>query len=60
VLTASNLGSPVTLHNPGSIASRAYVEAARRLMGEDVAVSAPASPRRGLMSRLFGRKAAAA
>jgi septum site-determining protein MinD len=60
VLTASNLGSPVTLHNPTSVASRAYVEAARRLMGEDVAVSPPEAPRRGLMSRLFGRKAAAA
>ena len=59
VLTASNVGSPVTLHNPSSPAARAYTEAARRLLGEDVAVSAPQA-RRGLMSRLFGRKAAAA
>jgi septum site-determining protein MinD len=59
VLTASNLGCPITLHNPNSAAARAYSEAARRLLGEDVAFSAPRE-RRGLMSRLFGRKAAAA
>jgi septum site-determining protein MinD len=57
VLTASNLGSPVTLYNPASPAARAYVEAARRLLGEELAVTAPA-PRRGLISRLFGRRAA--
>lgn len=59
VLTASNVGSPVTLHNPSSPAARAYTEAARRLLGEDVAVSPPQT-KRGLMSRLFGRKAAVA
>ena len=59
VLTASNLGCPITLHNPASAAARAYAEAARRLLGEKIAVVAPAE-RRGLMSRLFGRKAAAA
>ncbi|MBW8812229.1 MAG: septum site-determining protein MinD [Caulobacterales bacterium] len=58
VLTASNLGSPVTLHNPASPPARAYTEAARRLMGEEVAVVTP-SPQRGLLSRLFGRRAAA-
>jgi septum site-determining protein MinD len=57
VLTASNLGSPVTLHNPASAAARAYTDAARRLMGEDVALTSP-EPRRGLISRLFGRRAA--
>jgi len=60
VLTASNLGCPVTLHNPASPAAKAYAQAARRLMGEDVAVKAPEPEKRGLMSRLFGRKAAAA
>jgi septum site-determining protein MinD len=60
VLTASNFGSPVTLHNPGSPAARAYTDAARRLMGESVAVRTPAPEKQGLMSRLFGRKAAAA
>jgi septum site-determining protein MinD len=59
ILTASNVGCPITLHNPGSAAARAYSEAARRLLGETIAFSAPRE-RRGLMSRLFGRKAAAA
>ena len=57
VLAASNLGAPVTLHNPASLVARSYVEAARRLLGEDVALTAP-EPRRGLISRLFGRRAA--
>jgi len=61
VLTASNVGSPVTLHNPASAAARAYTDAARRLLGEDVAFSSARPPQRqGFMSRLFGRKAAAA
>jgi septum site-determining protein MinD len=58
VLTASNLGCPITLHNPSAPAARAYSIAARRLLGEEVALAEPA-PRRGLMSRLFGRRAAA-
>ena len=60
VLTASNMGAPVTLHNPASPAAQAYVEAARRLLGEDVPFAAPAQRQGGLLSRLFGRKAAAA
>jgi len=59
VLTASNVGCPVTLHNPGSPAARAYRDAARRLLGETIAVDEPQQERRGFMSRLFGRKAAA-
>lgn len=59
VLTASNMGSPVTLHNPNSAPARAYTDAARRLMGETVPLNA-APPRQGLIERLFGRKAAAA
>jgi septum site-determining protein MinD len=59
VLTASNLGSPVTLHNPGSAPARAYSDAARRLLGEDVPAQAP-SARRGFISRLFGRRVAVA
>ena len=58
VLTASNVGSPVPLNNPASAAAKAYVQAARRLMGEELAVSAPEAPR-SLMSRLFGRRRAA-
>jgi septum site-determining protein MinD len=56
VLTASNLGCPITIHNPASAAARAYADAARRLLGETIAITAPAE-RRGLMSRLFGRRA---
>jgi len=58
VLTASNLGCPVTLHAPQSPAARAYTNAARRLMGEEE-VATPPAEKRGFMSRLFGRKAAA-
>jgi septum site-determining protein MinD len=59
VLTASNVGAPVTLHNPQSAVARAYADAARRLMGETVAIRQPAE-RRNLLDRLLGRKAAAA
>ena len=58
VLTASNLGCPVTLHNPTSPAARAYDDAARRLMGETIAIRTPRQEKRGLMSRLFGKRAA--
>src|ERR1700726_630256 len=47
ILTASNVGCPITLHNPASSAARAYSEAARRLLGETIAVSAPRE-RRGI------------
>ncbi|HWF78395.1 MAG TPA: septum site-determining protein MinD [Caulobacteraceae bacterium] len=57
VLTASNVGCPITLHRPASAPARGYAEAARRLLGEDIPVTAPVE-RRGLMRRLFGRKAA--
>jgi septum site-determining protein MinD len=57
VLRASNLGQPVTVSNPASAPARAYAEAARRLLGETLAVSLPAA-RAGLMARLFGRRAA--
>jgi septum site-determining protein MinD len=59
VLTASNLGCPITLHNRASMAARAYAEAARRLLGEKLSVIAP-SAHRSLVSRLFGRKAVVA
>src|SRR5689334_3171417 len=58
VLTASNLGCPVTLHNPTSPAARAYDDAARRLLGETIAIRSPRQEKRGLMSRLFGKRAA--
>jgi septum site-determining protein MinD len=57
VLRSSNVGSPVTLNEPGNVAARAYVEAARRLQGEDVPLVLPAE-RKGFLDRLFGRRAA--
>jgi septum site-determining protein MinD len=59
VLTASNVGCPITLHNPTSAAARAYDDAARRLMGETVPLHTPRQEKQGFISRLFGRKAAA-
>ncbi|MBN8945332.1 MAG: septum site-determining protein MinD [Rhizobiales bacterium] len=57
VLRASNLGSPVTLNEPNNAAARAYIEAARRLDGEQVQMVLPVD-KRGLLDRLLGRKAA--
>src|SRR6478609_2522272 len=57
VLRASNIGSPVTLNNAASAPARAYLDAARRLKGDDVPMSIP-SDRKGLFDKLFGRRAA--
>jgi septum site-determining protein MinD len=57
VLRASNLGSPITLLNPTSAPARAYVDAAKRLRGETLAIVVPLE-RKGLIGRLFGRKVA--
>jgi septum site-determining protein MinD len=57
VLRASNMGTPVTLNNPDSAPSRAYSDAARRLQGESVEMTIP-SNKRGLLGKLFGRRAA--
>jgi septum site-determining protein MinD len=57
VLRASNLGSPITLNNPGSAAARAYFEAAKRLNGEALEVTIPGD-RKSLFGKLFGRRAA--
>ncbi len=57
VLHASNVGTPLTLGNASSAAARAYLDAARRLMGEQVPMTVP-SDRRGLFDKLFGRRAA--
>lgn len=57
VLRASNLGSPVTLSNPASPPARAYVDAARRLAGEQVVMTIPAE-RRSFLSGLFTRRVA--
>jgi septum site-determining protein MinD len=57
VLRASNLGTPVTLANPGSAPARAYLDAARRLLGERVDMSIPVE-RRGIFGGLFTRRVA--
>ncbi len=57
VLHASNVGSPVTLHNAASAPARAYLDAAARLRGQDVPMTIP-SERKGLLDKLFGRRAA--
>jgi septum site-determining protein MinD len=57
VLRASNLGSPITVSNPSSAPARAYLAAARRLAGEAVPMTIP-SDRKGLLDKLFGRRAA--
>ncbi|WKA28078.1 septum site-determining protein MinD [Bradyrhizobium roseum] len=57
VLKASNVGTPVTLNNADSAPARAYTDASRRLMGEEVAMVVP-TERKGFMDRLLGRRAA--
>lgn len=57
VLRASNVGTPVTVNNPNSAPSRAYLDAARRLRGETVEMTIP-SDKKGLLNKLFGRRAA--
>ena len=57
VLNASNLGCPVTLNAADSAPARAYLDAARRLEGDTVPMVVPME-RRGLMSKIFGRRAA--
>src|SRR6266851_1260026 len=57
VLRASNLGSPVTVSGATSAPGRAYLDAARRLKGEDLPMTVP-TDRKGLLDKLFGRRAA--
>ena len=57
VLRASNLGQPVTLANPLSAPARAYNDAARRLMGDNLAINVPLE-RFNLLGRIFGGRAA--
>ena len=57
VLRASNVGTPVTLANAASVPARAYIDAAKRLRGENVAMLTP-ERKVGLFDRIFGRRAA--
>ena len=52
VLRASNLGSPVTLANPESAPARAYMDAVRRLQGEELEMNVP-SDRKSLFAKWF-------
>jgi septum site-determining protein MinD len=58
VLRASNLGAPVTVCGRDSAPSRAYFDAARRLAGDEAELTIPTERKRGLFTRLFGRRAA--
>lgn len=57
ILRASNLGVPVTINDRSSEPGRAYMEAAQRLNGEEIALTTP-TERRNILDRLFGRRAA--
>jgi septum site-determining protein MinD len=57
VLKASNVGSPVTLSNALSAPARAYMDAAKRLQGETIAMNVPRE-KKGLLNKFFGRRAA--
>jgi septum site-determining protein MinD len=57
VLLSSNVGAPVTLGSPGSAPARAYLDAARRLKGEDTGIVITTDKPR-LLHRLFTRRAA--
>jgi septum site-determining protein MinD len=57
VLRASNLGAPITLASPASAPARAYMDAARRLIGETVVLTIP-TDKRGLFGKWFARRAA--
>ena len=57
VLRASNVGTPVTLANAASVPARAYIDAAKRLRGENIAMLTP-ERKVGLFDRIFGRRAA--
>jgi septum site-determining protein MinD len=57
VLRASNIGTPVTLSNRLSAPARAYIEASKRLKGEEVLMSIPTQTKT-LFGKWFGRRAA--
>jgi septum site-determining protein MinD len=56
VLQASNVGTPITLADPTSMAAQAYHDAARRLKGETVKMTIPTN-KKGLFGGLFRRAA---
>jgi septum site-determining protein MinD len=57
VLRASNLGAPLTVCARESDISRAYVDAARRISGDQVEMTVPGRSK-GLFTKLLGGRAA--
>ncbi|MCF6328022.1 MAG: septum site-determining protein MinD [Devosiaceae bacterium] len=57
VLSASNLGSPITLSDPASAPAKAYMDAARRLCGQDIPLIVPAG-KKPFFANWFGGRAA--
>ena len=55
VITSTNRGEPLTLQGTLSPAGRAYMNVARRLRGEEVALIDPTRERQGLRARLMGK-----
>src|SRR5499433_400881 len=57
VLRASNLGAPITICGQGSAPAHAYMDAARRLSGEEIEMLIP-TEKIGFFTKIFGRRAA--
>jgi septum site-determining protein MinD len=57
VLKASNVGLPVTLSDENSLPAKAYMEATRRLLGENIPVTIP-EEKKSLFGKLFKGRAA--
>lgn len=58
VLRASNAGVPVTLDETSSDASKAYMDAVGRFLGEDIEHWHVNKPKEGFLAKLFGGKKA--
>lgn len=56
IIRSSNVGSPVTVSNPSSAPAQAYVDAARRLLGEDIPMTIHAE-KKGFFGSLLRRAA---
>ena len=57
VLRASNLGAPITICGQQTAPAHAYMDAARRLAGEDIELLIP-TEKVGFFTKIFGRRAA--
>src|SRR6266446_4922749 len=57
VLRASNLGAPITICGQQSAPAHAYMDAARRLSGEEIEMLIP-TEKIGFFTKIFGRRAA--